>query len=188
MIHAYHVIFTTYGFWLPNDPRGSWSDFVGAWELVRFGKATKVTARRSLAHTQHDATVRRAAKRVLKHEPVIFSGLQALAVSRGFARAINESDYTILACAILPDHVHAVIARHERRVERIVSHLKARATQSLKSEGLWPDDGRPTWAEHCWKVYLNTPSDIRRAVKYVNDNPLREDKRRQRWSFVVPYI
>ena len=27
-----HVIITAYGFWLPNDPRGSWSDFVGAWD------------------------------------------------------------------------------------------------------------------------------------------------------------
>src|SRR4051812_43899841 len=33
MIVGYHVIFSTYGFWLPNDPRGSWSDFVGSWEL-----------------------------------------------------------------------------------------------------------------------------------------------------------
>jgi hypothetical protein len=41
MIHAYHVVFGTYGFWLPNDPRGFWSDFVGAWELLPFGDATK---------------------------------------------------------------------------------------------------------------------------------------------------
>ena len=49
MILASHVIFSTYGFWLPNDPRGSWSDFVGNWELTRFGKATTVTTHRSLA-------------------------------------------------------------------------------------------------------------------------------------------
>jgi hypothetical protein len=28
MIRASHVIFGAYGFWLPNDPRGSWSTFV----------------------------------------------------------------------------------------------------------------------------------------------------------------
>src|ERR671928_232003 len=54
MVHAYHLIITAYGFWLPNDPRGSWSDFVRAWELVRFGKATKTDERRSLAHRPHD--------------------------------------------------------------------------------------------------------------------------------------
>ena len=39
MIVGYHVIFGVYGFWLPNDPRGSWSEFVASWELARFGKA-----------------------------------------------------------------------------------------------------------------------------------------------------
>ena len=45
MILGYHLIITAYGFWLPNDPRGSWSDFVGAWELLRFGRATKTESR-----------------------------------------------------------------------------------------------------------------------------------------------
>lgn len=30
MVEWYHLIMTAYGFWLPNDPRGSWSEFVGA--------------------------------------------------------------------------------------------------------------------------------------------------------------
>jgi len=30
MVIGFHVILTAYGFWLPNDPRGSWSEFVGA--------------------------------------------------------------------------------------------------------------------------------------------------------------
>ena len=41
MVHAYHAIFGAYGFWLPNDPRGSWTTFVGSWELNPFGPATK---------------------------------------------------------------------------------------------------------------------------------------------------
>lgn len=48
MIHGYHIILPHYGFWLPNDPRGSWSDFVASWELVRFGKTTRKLERRTL--------------------------------------------------------------------------------------------------------------------------------------------
>ncbi len=77
MVLAYHVIFGAYGFWLPNDPRGSWSDFVASWELVRFGKATKTTERRSLAHVAHDRRRRDEAKRALKYPPVLFSGRRA---------------------------------------------------------------------------------------------------------------
>ena len=34
MIIAYHAIFTTYGTWLPNDPRGSYSKEIYNEELL----------------------------------------------------------------------------------------------------------------------------------------------------------
>jgi len=187
MVIAYHVTFGAYGFWLPNDPRGSWSTFVGAWRLFRFGEATKVQVRRSLAHTVHDRSRRVAAKRALKHPPVKFSGLEARAVGRGFARACCEGGYGIHACAILPDHVHLVVARAQRPVEQIVGHLKAGATRQLKEEGLWNRNRRPVWGGPGWRVYLNTPEEVRRAVEYVDQNPVREGLPLQRWSFVKSY-
>lgn len=125
MILAYHAIFSTYGFWLPNDPRGSWSDYIRHWELLRFGPATKTTLRRSLARDEHDIHARLEAKETLQHPPVLFTGEQALAVARGFAHAGAEAGYVFHACSILPEHVHLVVARHERPIERIVAHLKA---------------------------------------------------------------
>ena len=187
MALAHHVIISMYGFWLPNDPRGSWSDFVGSWELLRFGEATKVSTRCSVAHVPHDARARRQAKRALKHPPVTLTGRQARAVGRGFARAVAEGAYAIHACSILPDHVHLVIGRHERSVGRIGGHLKGRATQRLVTEGLWSEDQRPVWGGRGWKVFLDTPDDVRRAVAYVEENPVKDGKPRQRWSFVVPF-
>ena len=113
---ADHVIFSMYGFWLPNDPRGSWSDFVGSWELFRYGKATKVDTRRSVAGVPHDGRARRAAKRALKYPPATLTGRQARAVGRGFAQATREGRYAVHACSILPDHVHLVAGRHARSV------------------------------------------------------------------------
>ncbi len=188
MILAYHVVFGAYGFWLPNDPRGSWSDFVGSWELVRFGKATKVNTRRSLATVSHNRHLREAAKRALKYPPVQFSGRQALAIAQGFDKARTESGYAIHACSILPEHVHLVVGRHQRKVERVVGHLKTRATQRLAAERLWPTDKRPAWAELCWKVFLNTPKDVARAIEYVGENSVKEGKPPQRWSFVEPFL
>jgi hypothetical protein len=88
---AHHVIISLYGFWLPNDPRGSWSDFVGAWELVRFGKATRPESARSVAAIAHDRELRLEAKKALKHAPVVLTGRQALAVAHGFGWACRES-------------------------------------------------------------------------------------------------
>jgi REP element-mobilizing transposase RayT len=187
MILAYHVVFGTYGFWLPNDPRGSWSDFVASWELVQFGKATKTTERRSLAHSAHDHRLRDEAKRALKYPSVTFSGRQAQAVAQRFDRARTESSYVIYACSILPEHVHLVIGRNDdRRVERMVGHLKARATQQLSTAELLPTYKRPVWGENVWKVFLNAPAEIVKSVRYVEENPVKEGKPKQRWSFVVP--
>jgi len=38
-----------------------------------------------------------------------------------------------------------------------------------------------------WKVFLDTLSDVQRAIRYVEENPLREGLPRQWWSFVVPF-
>ena len=192
MILAAHIVFTAYGFWLPNDPRGSWSDFVRRWELLRYGPATKTTERRSLAHDAHDRERRHAAKKALKYEPVRFTGIQARAIGRGFARAIEESLYAVLACAILPDHVHGVVECHERTFERIIGHLKTLATQQLLAENLHPfasfrdsdDKVPPVWVEHGWKVFLNSDEEVARAIQYVNGNPMKEGLKEQSWTFV----
>ena len=185
MILGYHAIFTCYGFWLPNDPRGSWSDWIRNWQLLRYGPATKTSARRSVAHRAHDHRQRLDAKSSLKYPPVILTGLQARAVSRGFALAVEEAGYVITACAIMPDHIHAVILRHERPIERIIGHLKSRATQHINTEQLSVAAPSP-WANKTgWVVYLNRVEDIRRAMRYVDDNPVREGHKPQRWGFIT---
>ncbi len=187
MVLAYHAVFGTYGFWLPNDPRGSWSDFVGSWELLRHGTATKTNARRSVASAVHDKQLRAAAKESLKYPPVQLSGSQAISAARGFDQARQEGNYAVHACSILRDHVHFVIGPHDRSIGRIVGHFKTRARQRIVADGLWEGDRRPLWAAKAWKVFLNTKDDVRRAITYVEDNPVKEGRPRQRWSFVVPF-
>src|SRR4051812_17027117 len=103
MILAYHLIFSAYGFWLPNDPRGSWSDFVGAWELFRYGgPATKVNERRSYAKDAHDRQLRLATKQRLKYPAVRFNARQVGVIAEGFQLAITEGGYTCHALAVLP--------------------------------------------------------------------------------------
>ncbi len=138
MIVGYHVIYGAYGFWLPNDPRGSWSTFVGAWELFRYGPATKTSEPRSLAYRPHDRQRRVAAKNALKRPPVLFSGPQARAVGMGMASYFAESQLPVWACAILPDHVHLVVAPPKMDVEQLVIQLKGAATKSLKDQGFHP--------------------------------------------------
>jgi REP element-mobilizing transposase RayT len=181
------------GFWLPNDPRGSWSDFVGAWELLRFGPATKTIERRSLARDEHDRKRRLDAKRSLTYPPVAITGRQALVVANAFEETASLKGYEFHALSILPSHIHAVLGRHERNAEHIMGHPKFAATRRLIEEGLHPFQALRTkaahvptmWTKRGWKVFLDSHEDVERAIEYVDGNPLKEGKRVQRWSFVV---
>ena len=196
MIHGYHVVLPVYGFWLPNDPRGAWSDFVWRWELVRFGRSTRSCERRSFDQlSPTELATREAAREALKYPAVTLTGQQAQGVGKGFAKQSATSRYTIWACSILPEHTHLVIARHTYGVERIVNLLKGAATRQLVKTGCHPLARQATpgerpprmWAAHEWKVYLDSEEAIEAAIEYVEENPAQEDKPRQHWSFVKPF-
>ena len=186
MVVAYHSTFCAYGFWLPNDPRGSWSDYVRCWDLFyAAGGGTACGARRSLAAVPHDRAIRQRARDTLVNAPVRFSMEQITALGRGFAVACGESGYRILACAIMQDHVHTVILRHAKEIEHVVGHLRSRGTKQLNVELLRTD---PTvWATGGWNVYLNTAEDIARAMRYVNNNPIKGGLPSQKWNFITPW-
>src|SRR5258708_31824557 len=101
MVLGHHIIFTAYGFWLPNDPRGSWSDFVASWDLFRYGEATKTDERRSVAHKPHDRKLREEAKAALKYPPVMFDNVQIQTIGDGISESARKGDLTVWACAIL---------------------------------------------------------------------------------------
>jgi REP element-mobilizing transposase RayT len=181
MILGYHCIISTYGFWLPNEPRGSWSDFVASWELFRFGPATKVETHRSVAHRSYDRSLKRQMQRALQYEPVRLTGAQARIVGMSLQRV----PYPIHALAILPDHTHLVLGRIGRDVRRAVGHIKSEATRALRAAGFFPV--RSPWADHGWNVYLDSPQDLRRAVRYVEDNPARCRLPGQTWHCIVAF-
>ena len=191
---AFHLIISAYGFWLPNDPRGSWSDFVSAWELYRFGPATKVSDARSYAHDPHDVSFRRAAKHSLKYPPVRFDTAQRDEIAKGFGVAAREADYLIHACCIAQEHAHVVIASHAREITVIAGHLKSAATRALTEAAIHPlancigkRGTLPTpWSEGCWKVFIDSADQRDAAIRYVERHPAKERLPPQRWTFLTP--
>lgn len=196
MVHAYHMILSAYGFWLPNDPRGSWSEFVGKWELVRFGRATYGQEFRHLMElTPREIAQRKRARASLKYPPIQFTGMQAKEIVQGFATACERFGYVIWACSILPEHTHLVLRRHRYKAESVANKLKAATSQALIDAGLHPlidyaePDQRPPrmWSENQWIAFLDSETGIENAIGYVIENPEKEGKRRQQWPFVTPF-
>jgi REP element-mobilizing transposase RayT len=168
---------------------------VRKYELLRFGGATKVETRRSVAGMKANPALRAAAKRELRYPPVRFTGEQALWVARGFADAVDRCGFRIYACAVLWDHAHFVAGRHRYSVERVTNQMKGAATRMLIRHGAHPlgrysgeDGSMPSpWGEGLWKVFLDSNKDVFRAINYVRNNPVKHGLREQQWRFVTPY-
>lgn len=192
---AFHVIMTYYGFWLPNDPRGSGSKNVWSKPLQAFGPATYVNSRQSVAKRLHDLQIRRLAKAHLKHPPVVFDGEQARCVAHGFRNHLAKRSIDCFACSVMPEHVHLVLARWEQPIEDVMIDLKGAATHELLESGRHPFQGchdrgvklPKLWARGGRKIFLFDAHGMRRCIDYVERNPLFDGLPKQRWSFVKPF-
>jgi REP element-mobilizing transposase RayT len=195
MVIAYHIIFGAYGFWLPNDPRGSWSTEVWARHLQPFGSATKVETHKSLAGRQHDHAFRLEAKQHLQYPAVQFSSHQIRTIGDGFALAAADLRLDVYACSIMPDHVHLVTARNQSTAEYAAGFFKRAATRRLTVEDVHPlrhcrqASGRTPspWVVGGWYVYLNSPPEVLSRIRYVEQNPVKAGMPPQKWPFVRPY-
>ena len=137
---------------------------------------------------------RDAARKSLLHPPVKLSIEQTESIAAGFAESVKTSGYTIWACAIMPQHTHLVVARHRYQVEQVATILKGAATRQIMNDRRHPianlesNVAPPTmWARGCWKVCLDSEGSIETAIRYVEDNPVLEEKPRQTWPFVSPF-
>jgi REP element-mobilizing transposase RayT len=183
LVIAYHVMWTLYGWWLPNDPRGSTScviknDYLAELGLLHFGRKSLQPASRQLREFYERA------KQVLTHELLSFSQDQFGTVAVALGDAIAERKYTCYACAIMPDHVHLLIRKHRDSAEDMIESLQSLSRKRL--EHLRPE-GHPLWTTGGWKVFLDHPDEVWRTIRYVDQNPIKLQLPDQHWPFVVQY-
>jgi REP element-mobilizing transposase RayT len=182
---AYHLVWTAYGTWLPNDPRGSGSKQVASPILAQVGE---LHYGRKKSQPRFN-TVREFYERadpLLKFDVIRFDQRQTEIVAESFADVISAQHYTCYACAILPDHVHVVIRKHRDRAEEMISHLQETSRLRLSSERLLPRD-HPVWTGGGWKSFLDSPTAVAAAVRYVERNPVKAELGAQEWPFAQPY-
>jgi REP element-mobilizing transposase RayT len=185
MVIGYHLIWTAYGLWLPNDPRGSSSHEIRCAEISGLGELHH--GRRKVQPAAGDIQrFYEAAQQVLKHELLKFSDDEIETLGEVFADVIQQRAYTCYACAIMPDHVHILIRKHRDKAEQMIGHLQGSSREKLISLGR-RKAGHPVWGGPGWKVYLETRADIERVIRYINDNPTKARRARQSWRFVTQY-
>lgn len=185
MVIAYHLVWTGYGWWLPNDPRGSTSRTVANERLrhlgdLHFGRRPRQPSGKTVRQFYDRAELE------LQHPLLRFDDEQVRMIGDAFSTAIRENVYTCYACVVMPDHVHLLIRKHRHKSEEMIHHLQ-RGSRLRLSGSETVDINHPIWTESGWKGFLNSPNDIRRTIRYIENNPIKEGRAVQTWPFVTEY-
>lgn len=185
MVIAYHLVWTLYGWWLPNDPRGSTSKFIHSDVIFELGNLHQGRKRvqpssRSIREFYDEAKSR------LKFPLLSLNLEDFLIVANAFADAIRHYGYTCYSCAIMPDHIHILIRKHKHLAEDMIENLQDASRSALVNANARAED-HPTWGGPGWKVYLDTPDEIRRTIRYIEDNPIKLRLPPQQWQMVTAY-
>jgi len=185
MIAGYHLILTPYGWWLPNDPRGSMSREIRAPHIADLGEI-HFGRRRSQPAGRIVGAFREAARAHLKHSLLAFSEAEIAIVGAAFGEASAARNYTCYGCAILADHVHLLIRKHRDSAEAMLDALQQTSRAALQRTGARPAD-HPVWGGPGWKVFLETREDMERTVAYIDRNLRQVGRRGQNWPFIRTY-
>jgi REP element-mobilizing transposase RayT len=182
---AYHLIWSNYGTWLPNDLRGSgsrevYTPILAALGEVHFGRKKLQPSRTKVREFYEQA------EPLLQFPVIRFNDGQRNEIAKAFVETIRNHGYTCYACAILADHVHLVIRKHKHAAETMIENFQNESRLPIIECRIVSNE-HSVWTNGGWKVFLNIPEEVRQRIGYVENNPLKEDLPRQRWSFVVPY-
>ena len=182
---AHHLVISGYGHWFANDLRGS-----GSYEIhdkkfeelgpIHFGRKAQQPSRDELREFFREAEAR------LNHPVLWFEEAHRSVIVEALKRVIDQIGYTIWACAVLRDHVHLCVRVHRDDYQTMWERLTTATRESLWSAR--PDlAGHPIWSERPYSVYLRTPDDVRRIVRYIEGNPNKHGLLPQQWEFVQIY-
>ena len=185
IIIAHHLIWTAYGWWLPNDPRGGTSKTIACDVIAELGELHPGRKKVQPASEQIRHFYERA-KEVLEHPLLTFDPPARQAIADAFAGVICEQRYTCYACAIMPDHVHVVIRKHKHQAEQMIENLQDQSRLRLRNLDMRCNN-HPVWGGPGWKVFLDHPDGVRRTVRYVEQNPVKARMHTQEWPFVTTY-
>jgi REP element-mobilizing transposase RayT len=186
IVIAHHLIWTAYGWWLPNDPRGSGSKEIRQDLIAELGEL-HVGRKKIQPPGKVIGEFYERAGEALKYPLSTFNESARGEIAVAFAEVITRGRYTRYGCAIMPDHVHILIRKHKHDAEDIGERLKTQSRMRLCGMGYGSQD-HPIWGcGNVWKVFLDHPDEVRRTIHYIEQNPVKIRLPIQKWAFVKAY-
>jgi REP element-mobilizing transposase RayT len=185
MVAGFHLVWTAYGWWLPNDPRGSSSHEIRVESIAELGELHH-GRKKPQPPGKRIREFYDQARDALKHPLLTFSDEEIDLIGAAFGQVVQDRKYTCYGCALMPDHIHVLIRKHRDRAEAMIENLQTASRKSLIDAGKRALT-HPVWGGPGWKVFLYKPEDFVRVVEYIRQNPIKMGRPEQKWAFVKKY-
>lgn len=185
MIIAHHIILTSYGHWLPNDPRGSLSTELRNPQLQALGAIHLGRKKDQPSLAQIKAFYAKAQK-LLQHQLLWYGDDCRRAIGEAFGSAVRSQRLTCYACGVMRNHAHLLIRRHRLKPREMIDMLKEVPRDALRNRGFAPRN-HPVWSDDPYVAYKDTPDGVRAAIDYIQGNFKKHGIPPQEWDFVVSY-
>ncbi len=186
---AAHLVFTLYGHWAVNDPRGSGSS---AFIDDKFEMLGPIHHGRKSAHAQPTPEELRSFhhkhSELLNFRTIWIDDLKRKEIAIAIEEVIKTQRYTCYACAICANHLHLIIRTHRDKANTMWDNIAENIKHRLRHR--FPDEvcaNHPVISARPYKVFLKSTEDVWRCIKYIDANPTKEGLEQQHWPFVTPY-
>ena len=155
----------TYGTWLPGDRRGFVNNVRGA---DGHGERHNVPG----TECDHDLpALERYAREQMKREPIYLTLEQARMVAADFRSSAAYRGWSLLALAVMANHVHLVVAAPEEVLtDRLLQVFKSYASRKLNGSSAKPSNGT-WWAASGSRWRLPNEQAVEAAVAYTQNQP-----------------
>jgi REP element-mobilizing transposase RayT len=179
-VEAVHLIWTTYGTWLPGDVRGHWSPLFDL-----YGRLRAQGHRLNLP----DETTEQTSLHRLSHSPTILSSSDVAVVAQTIGSLVASPQRLgasrIHAAAIESNHTHLLVGGLTDTVSRIVGRLKGQTSSSVAAAN--GDGSSRTWTTGYWKVYLFDEHAIAAVASYIEQHNIRRGLPARPYHWIAPF-
>jgi REP element-mobilizing transposase RayT len=176
--HGIHVVWTTYGTWLPGDARGHWSPLLDLYGWLRqrghrLNEADRATAARARS------LMKQPAKRLTDDEIHIVASVIGHQLSPGMPGAT----WKVLSAAIEPTHVHLLFAALTDDIGTVVGRIKSQTSSALIKHPSNRDRSR-IWTAGYWKVFLFDDDAVHAVQQYIERHNQRRGLSARPWDWI----
>jgi hypothetical protein len=171
-----HLIWTTYGTWLPGDDRGHWSALFDLYGHIR---------ERGGRLNVPDAETRTFVRSRMTEPPKWLTPEEIAVVAAEFGVQMGPPHPPAWAAAIEPNHVHLLVGPVAEDIARYAGRLKGRTSSAV---GDLPANAsrRRVWTSGYWKVFLFDEEGVVAVKQYIDAHNLRRGLPAEPFPWITP--